>query len=46
LNAAHASELDWEKALANSPFKDDIPNWLRETHDLLFEAPAQRLSQS
>ena len=46
LNAAHVDELDLEKALADSPFKDKIPQWLRETHALLYEAPKQRLSQS
>ena len=33
-------------ALADSPFKDRICEWLRETHALLYEAPKQRLSQS
>ena len=46
LNAAHVDELNLEKALADSPFKDKIPQWLRETHALLYEAPKQRLSQS
>ena len=46
LNAAHVDELDLEKAVAESPFKDKIPQWLRETHALLYEAPKQRLSQS
>ena len=46
LNAAHVGELDLVKALAGSPFKDKIPQWLRETHALLYEAPKQRLSQS
>ena len=46
LNAAHVAELDLDKALAGSPFKDKIPQWLRETHAQLYEAPKQRLSQS
>jgi uncharacterized protein len=46
LNAAHADELDLEKALAASPFRDKIPQWLRQTHALLCDAPKQRLSQS
>jgi hypothetical protein len=46
LNAAHVTELDLEKALAGSPFKDKIPAWLQETHARLYEAPKQRLSQS
>ncbi len=46
LNAAHADELDLEETLAKSPFKDKIPDWLRETHALLYEAPQRRLSES
>ena len=46
LNAAHVDELKLEKTLAGSPFKEKIPQWLRETHALLYEAPKQRLSQS
>jgi hypothetical protein len=45
-NAAHFDESELEKALLDSPFKDKIPEWLRETHALLYEAPKQRLSQS
>jgi len=46
LNAAHVNELDLTKSLEISPFKEEIPQWLRETHALLHEAPKQRLSQS
>jgi hypothetical protein len=46
LNAAHVDELALEKAVEQSPFKDKIPQWLRETHALLYETPKQRLSQS
>jgi predicted aldo/keto reductase-like oxidoreductase len=46
LNAAHVDELDLEKALAGSPFKAQIAQWLRETHAMLYEAPKTRLSQS
>lgn len=46
LNAAHVEQLDLQAALASSPFKDKIPEWLRETHALLYEAPKKRLSQS
>ena len=46
LNAEHAHTLDLEKATAKSPFADQIPGWLRETHEMLSEAPKERLSQS
>ncbi len=46
LNADHVDELDLTKALAYSPFKDEIPQWLRQTHAMLHDAPKQRLSQS
>jgi hypothetical protein len=37
---------DWQKTVANSLFKDRIPGILREAHEMLFEAPKKRLSQS
>ncbi len=46
LNAAHVDELDFAKALADSPFAEQIPGWLREAHELLGGAEVQRLSQS
>ena len=46
LGAAHLDGLDFAKALKNSPFSEQIPKWLRETHALLYEKPVQRLSQS
>ena len=46
LNAAHIDALDLTAALKNSPFAAQIPDWLRETHKLLYEAPKKRLSQS
>jgi len=46
LNAAHVDQLDLEKALANSPLKEQIPDWLREAHAMLYEAPKRRLSES
>ena len=46
LNAAHAGELDLASAVKKSPFADQIPGWLAETHAKLYEAPKKRLSQS
>ena len=45
LNAAHIDELDLKTALKESPFADKIPDWLRETHKMLYEAPKKRLSE-
>ncbi len=45
INAAHVDELDLEKAMAGSPFKDSIPGWLHEAHDMLHKAPEKRLSK-
>src|SRR5205814_2871004 len=44
-NAGQAAKRDLSDCLARSPFASEIPNILRETHALLFEAPQQRLSQ-
>ena len=46
LNAAHLEELDLTKTLKDSPFAEQIPGWLSETHERLYEAPKQRLSES
>jgi len=45
-NAARAGQLDLSRALANSSFKEKIPAILGEAHEMLFDAPKQRLSQS
>ncbi|NOZ39901.1 MAG: aldo/keto reductase [Planctomycetes bacterium] len=45
-NSAHVEKLDLERSLKNSPFAEQIPGWLRETHEQLYEAPKKRLSQS
>jgi hypothetical protein len=45
-NAARVQELRFDGSLSRSPFADRIPRILEEAHALLFEKPAQRLSQS
>ena len=45
-NAAHIDDFDLEKRLASSPFRDKIPDWLRQTHEMLYQAPEKRLSQT
>lgn len=45
-NAARAARLDLSRALALSPFADRIGAILRESHEMLFDEPKKRLSQS
>ena len=45
-NAAKADKTDLSQALARSPFAREIPRVLQETHEMFFEAPKKRLSQS
>jgi predicted aldo/keto reductase-like oxidoreductase len=45
-NAARVGELARNGCLDQSPFATRIPAILAEAHELLFEKPAQRLSQS
>ncbi|MGA1238482.1 MAG: aldo/keto reductase [Limisphaerales bacterium] len=44
-NAANVNDKQLQPVLAQSPFAKDIPNILREAHQLFFEAPKKRLSQ-
>jgi hypothetical protein len=46
MTAARIDEVDMEKPLAASPLAKQIPGWLREAHQMLFEGPQKRLSQS
>lgn len=45
LNAGALDTLDLKPALANSPYRDRIPELLREAHALLYKAPVKRLTQ-
>jgi len=45
-NAAEFSDAEMLAALAGSPFREKIPDLLREAHAMLFEKPAERLGKS
>ena len=45
-NAGKAATLNLRDVLEKSPFAERIPGILRESHEMLLDAPKQRLSQS
>ena len=46
LNASNVERLDIAKAVSKSPYKDKIPGWLKESHEMLWSEPEKRLSES
>jgi uncharacterized protein len=45
-NSGRLGELNLDGSLSRSPFAERIPAVLKEAHELLFEAPVKRLSES
>jgi predicted aldo/keto reductase-like oxidoreductase len=45
-NAATLDDKKIIRACSKNPFAERIPGILREAHELMFEAPKKRLSQS
>jgi len=45
-NSARVSQAKLDETLNRSPFAERIPGLLREAHEMLFEQPVKRLSQS
>jgi predicted aldo/keto reductase-like oxidoreductase len=45
-NASKVEKTKFDGTLKSSPFADRIPGILREAHEMLFEAPVKRLSES
>ena len=45
-NAAQSAKQDLTRCLSRSEFAQRIPSILQEAHEMLFEAPQKRLSQT
>ena len=45
-NAAASDQLDFGKALRDSPHRDHVVGWLTEVHQMLSDEPQPRLSES
>jgi predicted aldo/keto reductase-like oxidoreductase len=45
LHARYLEDFDITASIRKSPFADQIPGWLAEAQELLYQAPEKRLSQ-